>query len=192
MNGHYALGIGMFGKIAAFLFVLIISSCSTVTQAPTQCRPSQSFKPTSAKVTLSGSVIFSNGKADYYFDLPEASWTCAIPNSRVTNLFRGIDAATLLRATTEQKNNKQDVLKTRIGFKGGGDFRLFVDEQCTSLGLSYLFEINSSKGEEIYGCQISPQVASAIMWKRTAQAPFVDLAYLPFYQPFVDSLSEAN
>ena len=187
----------MFRKIITFIFVSILSSCSPVSEVlvlpePPQCQPNQAFNPTSAKITLAGSVIFSNQKSDYYFNLPENSWTCTLPNSQVTNLFRGVDASTLIGAVAKQKNNTQDVIKSRLDFSSGGDFRSFVNEQCGSLGLSYLFQVNSSSGERIYGCQINPQVSSAIMWKKTGSDQFIELAYLPFYQPFVDRLSQVN
>ena len=91
-----------------------------------------------------------------------------------------------------QKNNAQDVVKSQLAFQAGVNFRSFVDEQCASLGLSYIFQINSSKDELIYGCQINPQVPGAIMWKQTGSALFIELAYLPFYQPFVDRLYQVN
>ena len=187
----------MLRKVIAVLTMLVVLSCSPPTEIATQpdlaeCHPRQSFNPTSAKITLAGSVIFSNEKSDYYFNLPENSWTCTSPNSQVTNLFRGVDASTLIGAVAKQKNNTQDVVKSRLDFDSGGDFRSFVNEQCASLGLSYLFQVNSSSDERIYGCQINPQVSSAIMWKQTGLDQFIELAYLPFYQPFVDRLSQVN
>ena len=187
----------MLRKVIAVLTILVVLSCSPPTEIVTQpdlaeCHPGQSFNPTSAKITLAGSIIFSNGKSDYYFNLPENSWTCTLPNSQVTNLFKSVDALTLIGAVAKQKNNTQDVVKSRLDFDSGGDFRLFVNEQCASLGLSYLFQVNSPKDERIYGCQINPQVSSAIMWKRTGLDRFIELAYLPFYQPFVDRLSQVN
>ena len=189
--------IGMFGKVITFLFILTLPSCSPVSEISIQpelpqCQPTQSFNPTLAKVTLAGIVIFTNEKPDYYFNLQENSWTCSIPNSQVISIFRGPDASTLVGAVVSQKNNAQDVVKSQLDFGGGADFRSIVDEQCASLGLSYIFQINSSKDERIYGCQINPQVSSAIMWKQTGAAPFIELAYLPFYQPFVDRLSTVN
>jgi hypothetical protein len=191
------MGTGMFRKIITFLFMSILSSCSPVSEVsvlpePPQCQPNRAFNPTSAKITLAGSVIFSNEKSDYYFNLPENSWTCTSPNSQVTNLFRGGDASTLIGAVAKQNNNTQDVVKSRLDFDGGGDFRSFVNEQCAALGLSYLFQVNGSSDERIYGCQINPQVSSAIMWKKTGSDQFIELAYLPFYQPFVDRLSQVN
>lgn len=187
----------MFRKIITFIFVSILSSCSPVSEVsvlpePPQCQPNLAFNPTSAKITLAGSVIFSNEKSDYYFNLPENSWTCTLPNSQVTNLFRGVDASTLIGAVAKQNNNTQDVVKSRLDFDGEGDFRSFVNEQCAALGLSYLFQVNGSSDERIYGCQINPQVSSAIMWKKTGSDQFIELAYLPFYQPFVDRLSQVN
>ena len=189
--------IGMFGKVVTFLFILTLSSCSPVPEILIQpelpqCQPTQSFNPTLAKVTLEGIVIFTNEKPDYYFNLQENSWTCSIPNSQVISIFRGPDASTLVGAVASQKNNAQDVVKSQLDFQSGMNFRLFVDEQCASLGLSYIFQINSSKDELIYGCQINPEVSSAIMWKHTGAAPFIELAYLPFYQPFVDRLYQVN
>ena len=189
--------IGMFGKVITFLFILTLSGCFPVPEVSIQselqqCQPTQSFSPTLAKVTLAGSVIFSNAKSDYYFNLQENSWTCSIPNSQVISIFKGPDASTLVGAVVGQKNNAQDVVKSQLDFDGGANFRFFVDEKCASLGLSYIFQINSSKDELIYGCQINPQVSSAIMWKQTGAGPFIDLAYLPFYQPFVDRLYTVN
>lgn len=191
------MGIGTFWKKILLLFVLVLANCSSLIEIPTeinltQCQPGEPFQPTSAKITLAGNVIFSNKKTDHYFNLPDASWTCAIPNSSVVSLFKGEDALTLIRAVSQKKNNTQDVLTTRLDFIAGSNFRSFVNDHCATLGLSYLFEINSTKDEVVYGCQINPQVLSAIMWKRTANAMFVELAYLPFYQPFVDRLSQVN
>ena len=187
----------MFRKLFVLLFVIGASGCSKdiiVSDKPDEpyCAPAQSFVPEMAKVTLGGAMIFSNKNLEYYFDLPSDRWSCEIPNSPVVNTFKDINAQTLNLVLKKQNNKLQDILEIRLEFDGKQDFRDFVSSQCASQGLSYLFEVSGTADQKIYGCQINPRVKSAIMWKRTSRKKFIDLAYLPLYQPFVDRLTELN
>ena len=187
----------MFRKSFVLLLALATFGCSNniiTSDKPNalHCPPAQSFIPAVAKVTLSGSLIFSDEMSEYYFDLPSDSWLCKIPSSPVVNVFKDSNAQALSVAVKKKNNNIQDILEIRLEFDGKQGFKNFVSKQCASQGLSYLFEVSETVEQKIYGCQINPQVKSAIMWKRTSRENFIELAYLPVYQPFVNRLIKLN
>ena len=187
----------MFRKLFVLLFVIGVSGCSKdiiMSDKPDKpyCAPTQSFVPEMAKVTLSGAMVFSDKNLEYYFDLPSASWSCETPNSPVVNTFKDSNAQVLNLLVKKQNSKLQDILEIRLEFDRKQDFRDFVTSQCASQGLSYLFEVSGTVDQKIYGCQINPRVKSAIMWKQTSKTKFIELAYLPLYQPFVDRLTEIN
>ena len=52
--------------------------------------------------------------------------------------------------------------------------------------------ISSTENETIYGCQLTPNISSAVMWKQTIRKPLIDIAYINLYQPFIDEILEVN
>lgn len=185
----------MFRKLFVLLLALATFGCANdaVTsnkENPLQCLPAQSFTPVLAEITLSGYLSFSDKISEYYFDLSSDKWSCDAPSSPVVNVFKDSNAETLIGAIKKQKNNIQDILEISLEFDSNQNFRKFVNRQCSSAGLSYLFEVSETIQQKIYGCQINPQVKSAIMWKQTSGSKFIELAYLPLYQPIVDRITQ--
>ena len=187
----------MIRSCCSFLFFLWVSSCSPNfifpnSSATRNCEPNKSFTPSSATFTRSGQIIFATNKQEFYFGLVEKNWQCEKLKSKVINSFKVPSAQTFKFSLPTQDNSQPDILETRMNFDSSNEFQSFVSAQCASEGLSYLFEVSASAGQKIYGCQINPQISSAIMWKQTNLSSSIDIAYLPFYQPFVDRLLQSN
>jgi len=187
----------MLRKIFVLLLALAAAGCATdinTSKKPNEpnCSPNPLFIPAMAEITSSGSIIFSDEISKYYFNLPTESWLCELPSSSVINVFKDSNAQALSLAAKQQANNIQDILEIRLKFDGKQKFKDFVSEQCASQGLSYLFEVSETAEQKVYGCQINPQVKSAIMWRRTSEEKFIQIAYLPFYKPFVERLIKIN
>ena len=193
----YIVGNTMIRSCSLFLFFFWVSSCSPNFISPNlsakrNCEPDGSFTPSSATINRLGQVIFATDRQEFYFGLVEENWQCEKIKSQVINKFSGASAQVLKASLPKQDNSQTEILETRMNFDSNNEFRSFVSSQCASEGLSYLFEVSAPTGQKVYGCQINPQISSAVMWRKTDQSSSVDIAYLPFYQPFVERFSQSN
>ena len=179
----------------SLFFILFwgLSTCSpsmttTNTSPKKYCEPGDGFLPSLATVTLAGQVIFESKNKEYYFDLPSSNWQCEKLQSPTVNKFKSTNAQDLKRSLRKKDISREDILIARTEMSSRENFQAFVSSKCASEGLPYLFEVSAPRDQQIYGCQINPQITSALMWKRTNNSQDIELAYLPFYQPFVDRI----
>jgi hypothetical protein len=91
-----------------------------------------------------------------------------------------------------KNNHIKKINEIQISMGVNSNFKSFVSMNCKAQGLSYLFEISSTENETIYGCQLTPNISSAVMWKQTIRKPLIDIAYINLYQPFIDEILEVN
>ena len=184
----------MFLKAATILLAsFFLVSCAPKSILPAsstmpQCKPDKKFKPLFAHVTIDGIVSLTDAEARYHYDLKNENWVCNQPKSQIINSFDAADALFIHSVLIDGTRKINDILETRMEFDSKKNLRLFVSEQCTLLGMSYLFEVEGAPNDIIYGCQINPQVNSAVMWKKTINKSFIELAYLPLYQPFINKI----
>ena len=185
----------MYQKIFPLLLLIIISACSfkpkeILIDKNETCKPPKLFDPDNSKITLDGVFIFSDSELNHFYDIKNNEWSCEKPKLNVVNLF---DHRSTQRLFGNIKNNHiKKINEIQISMGVNSDFKLFVSMNCKAQGLSYLFEISSAENETIYGCQLTPNISSAVMWKQTIRKPLIDIAYINLYQPFIDKILEIN
>ncbi|MDB9806840.1 hypothetical protein OAC03_03170 [Amylibacter sp.] len=185
----------MYQKIFPLLLLIIISACSfkpkeILINKNETCEPPKLFDPDNSKITLDGAFIFSDSELNYFYDIKINEWSCEKPKLNVVNLF---DHRSTKRLFGNIRNNHiKKINEIQISMGVNSDFKLFVSMNCKAQGLSYLFEISSAENETIYGCQLTPNISSAVMWKQTIRKPLIDIAYINLYQPFIDKILEIN
>jgi len=187
----------MFRFFLSLSFLIITLGCSEVSKnLPISnfkvCEPLKLFKPTHSKVTYDGLFIFSEDRLDYFYNISKNSWTCEKPKLKIVNIFNSRSTLILFNTIQEKNNAIYAMNETEITMGDMMDFKSFTTKKCTSQGLSYFFEIKSNENEKIYGCQLTPNISSAIMWKQTSQKPSINIAYISLYQPFIDKIFNDN
>ena len=161
----------MYQKIFPLLLLIIISACSfkpkeILINKNETCEPPKLFDPDNSKITLDGVFIFSDSELNYFYDIKNNEWSCEKPKLNVVNLFDHRSTKRLFR-NIESNNHIKRINEIQIRMGDDSDFKSFVSMNCKEQGLSYLFEISSAENETIYGCQLTPNISSAVMWKQT-------------------------
>jgi len=185
----------MYQKIFPLLLLIIISACSfkpkeILINKNETCEPPKLFDPDNSKITLDGAFIFSDSELNYFYDIKINEWSCEKPKLNVLNLFDHRSTKSVFNNIESNKINRINEIQIRMG--DDFDFKSFVSMNCKEQGLSYLFEISSAENETIYGCQLTPNISSAVMWKQTNKEPLIDIAYINLYQPFIHKILDIN
>ena len=184
----------MFSRWLGLLFLLLmVASCSQQTGMTNfsdekSCKPDVAFAPNTVEVNAKGIFNLKGKKFDYNYDLKNKNWTCGPFQSPSINSFYGKDAKQMSYALVAKQTDVADIMEQDLNVSLKTGARDFVTRQCQLIGLSYLFEIKDSPNVKIFGCQINPQIDSAIMWKSEVTTGSLQIAYLPLYQPFVSQL----
>ena len=108
----------------------------------------------------------------------------------MVNIFDYKNTKSVFNNIESNKINRINEIQISMGVNS--NFKSFVSMNCKAQGLSYLFEISSTENETIYGCQLTPNISSAVMWKQTIRKPLIDIAYINLYQPFIDKILDVN
>jgi hypothetical protein len=185
----------MHKNLISLLLLMMISACSAEIKKPIinnldLCMPISSFVPTLSTITLDGIFVFSDNRSNYFYNIRNNEWSCENPKLKVVNIFDYKNTKSVFNNIESNKINKINEIQIRMA--DDFDFKSFVSMNCKEQGLSYLFEISSAENETIYGCQLTPNISSAVMWKQINKEPLIDIAYINLYQPFIDKILDVN